>query len=342
MDLQRDPFGTLDDGTPVELFTLTGAIVVRIASFGATITELHAPDRHGRHANVVLGFGDLGSYARGCPYFGATIGRVANRIRGASFELDGRAFDLPANNGPHHLHGGPRGWDKAVWRPEPRADAFGPSVLFHHVSPDGDAGYPGRVEASVRYTLTRAGDLVVDEEGVTDAPTPLNLTNHSYFNLAGAGQGTILDHELTLDATRYLPTTPERVPTGDVLPVDETPFDFRDARAIGRGRAALPSGYDHPFVANPAAGLRRIALLRDPRSGRTLEIGSTKPSVQFYDGDFLDGSITGNGGTYVKNGALCLEPQGYPDAVHHKAFPTVVLRPGETYRHRTVYRFGAT
>ncbi len=360
MRVEREAFGTAPDGRPVERFTLHGPLTIRIMTYGATVTELHAPDREGHLADVVLGFDRFEPYLAARSYFGATIGRVANRIAGSEFMLDGTGYPLPANEGAHHLHGGPCGFDRALWTAEAGVGTEGISVRFRHVSPDGDQGYPGRMEAIVRMTLSAGSEFGIEYEARVDRPCPVNLTHHSYFNLAGAGSGDIGSHLLTLHADRYLPVDKDRVPTGEIRPVAGSPFDFRSGAAMGARRALLPfGGYDHNFVNAPEEadkrpaggpdkrpaggpwqrGFRRVAEVVESSTGRVLTVSSTEPGLQFYDGNFLDGSITGLGGNYGKFGAFCLEAQGFPDAVHHPRFPSVVLRPGEVYRQRTVYRF---
>lgn len=345
MEIERERFGALPEGTPVERFSLYGPLIVRVMSYGATVTELFAPDRAGRPGNVVLGFDRLEPYLSGCPYFGATIGRVANRITDAAFTLDGIEYPLTPNDGPNHLHGGIRGFDKKVWEPEPALSEEGASVRFRLTSPAGDEGYPGRLEASVRLTLTARSELILEYEARSDRATPVNLTHHSYFNLAGAGAGDIGEHRLTLRAGHYLPVDEQRIPTGQVAAVEGSPYDFRTGRSMGERRGDLAlGGYDHNFVLDPASapdrpGLRRAAEVVEPQSGRALHVATSEPGMQFYDGNMLDGTIEGMGGAYSRFGGFTLEAQGFPDAVHQPRFPSVVLRPGEVYRQRTVYRF---
>lgn len=337
-----DTFGTTRDGRTVERFTLTGpgGITARLISYGATLTELLLPDRNGNLADVVLGFDNLDQYERESPYFGCTTGRVANRIAGGRFTLDGVEYRLATNDGPNHLHGGKRGLDKYVWRGEPVARAEGPAVRFTLVSPDLDEGYPGNLSLAVTYLLTRSGELRLEYEATTDQATPVNLTNHSYFNLAGSGD--VLGHVLTLNASRYTEPDATLIPTGRLLPVAGTPLDFtRPALVGGRiGKVAI-GGYDHNLVIDRAAGsgLALAADLYDPASGRAMEVFTTEPGVQFYSGNFLNGLKGKGGAVYRKHAALCLETQHYPDAVNRPEFPSVILRPGETYRQLTVHRF---
>jgi aldose 1-epimerase len=338
-----DPFGTMPDGTPVQIYTLTSArrLIARITDYGAILTELHVPDRAGQLGDVVLGFDNLPQYLRGHPYFGCTVGRVANRIARGRFSLDGVDYALAPNNGPHHLHGGLVGFDKALWRGEP---LVGPAigVRFTHVSEDGDQGYPGRLEVAVVMSLTEADELVIDYTATTDRATPINLTNHSYFNLAG--EGDILGHELELAAARYTPTDATLIPTGEMREVRGTPFDFTRPTAIGARLDQLrrkPNGYDDTFVLNRSApGLVLAARVHEPRSGRTLEMRTTEPGVQLYTGNYFDGSLTGKRGTvYGRHTGFTLEAQHFPDSVNHPAFPSTILRPGQTYRQTTSYRF---
>lgn len=336
---KRDLFGHTGEGHPVSRFTLVNGQGVQacLLDYGARLAGLWAPDRQGVLADVVLGFDELASYENLGHYFGCTIGRVANRIAGASFELDGRLFILEANQGSHHLHGGVAGFDKAVWQAWVRKTGEGPAVGFRHVSPDGDQGYPGSVEAEVIYTLTDENALIIDYRAECDAPTPLNLTNHSYWNLGGAD---VLGHELTLNAAHYLETDETLAPTGRILEVEDTAYDFRQPKKVGQDIAAT-GGYDNNYV---LARARRpkpqiAAEVYEPVSGRCLTVSTTEPGVQFYSGNFLDGIIGKAGRVYGRHAALCLEAQMFPDALHHDHFPSIVLQPGDTYRQRTVYRF---
>ena len=343
---QFTPFGKAGD-TPVQLYTLTNrhGLIARITNYGAIVTELHVPDRTGTLADIVLGFESLDRYVAGHPYFGAIVGRVANRIGNATFTLDGRTYPLAANDKPHHLHGGARGWDKVVWNAALRNSADGPALELTYVSKDGEEGYPGAVTAKTVYTLTNDNELKVEMEATTDKTTLVNMAHHSYWNLGGHNSGTILDHELTLYADQYTPGTP-MVPDGRVAAVKGTPFDFTRAKAIGRElkqAGGTPTGYDHNFVVNGAAGqLRPVARLKDPRSGRVLTLSADQPGVQFYTGNFLDGTAKGKNATYVQYAGLCLETQKFPNAINVPAWrDQVILRPGQTYRHRMVHRFSA-
>jgi aldose 1-epimerase len=326
---------------------------VSAMSYGAIIVSLRARDRDGRPDEVVLGFDALDGYLAGHPYFGAIVGRYGNRIAKGRFTLDGKTYQLATNNGPNHLHGGVKGFDKVVWEAEP-FDRDGQSgVVFTHTSPDGDEGYPGTLNVRVTYTLTPANELIVDYDATTDKATPINLTQHSYFNLAGAGTGDILDHQLTLDADRFTPVDATLIPTGELAPVEGTPFDFRRPTAIGARIGAdhvqlkNGTGYDHNWVLNRPAGgstgsaLHHAARLEEPKSGRTLDVSTTEPGVQFYTGNFLDGKLTGRSDhSYKQRYGLCLETQHFPDSPNHPDFPSTILRPGERYRSTTVFAFG--
>ena len=338
------PFGRQDD-TPVQLYTLTNknGLIARITNYGAIVTELHVPDRTGKLADVVLGFESLDGYLAGHPYFGAIAGRVANRIRNAEFTLEGTRYKLAANDKPHHLHGGTKAWDKVVWTAKTADTADGPSIEFTYVSKDGDEGYPGTVTARTVYTLTHNNELKVEMQATTDRTTLVNMAHHSYWNLAGHNSGTVLDHELTLYADRYTPGTP-MVPDGRVLAVTGTPFDFTTAKRIGRDlkqAGGNPTGYDHNFVVNGEPNqLRQVARLRDPKSGRVMAVAANQPGVQFYTGNFLDGSHKGKGATYVQYAGLCLETQKFPNAINIPDWQNqVILRPGQPYRHVMIHTF---
>jgi aldose 1-epimerase len=340
------PFGKLGD-TPVQIYTLTNrnGLIAKITDYGAIVTELHVPDRTGRLADVVSGFETLDGYLKGAPYFGAIVGRVANRIANAEFTLDGTRYPLAANDTPHHLHGGVKGWDKVVWSATPVDTPDGPSLQLIYVSKDGEEGYPGTVTARTVYTLTDKNELTVDMQATTDRPTLVNMAHHSYWNLGGHASGTILDHELTLYADRYTPGAP-MVPLGSTKPVAGTPFDFTRAKTIGSDLArtgGTPIGYDHNFVVNGEPDqLRPVARLKDPRSGRVMTVTADQPGVQFYTGNFLDGSLTGKGATYVQHAALCLETQKFPNAINVPAWrDQVIARPGQAYRHRMIHSFTA-
>ena len=343
----REAFGSVS-GTPVEVFTLTNArgVEIRAMTYGAIITSIRIPDRKGVMADVALGFDDLQGYLGEHPYFGAVVGRYGNRIGGARFSLNGQTYQLAANNGPNHLHGGVRGFDKYVWSAEPIAGMTG--IAFTRVSPDGEEGYPGTLKVRVSYVLTDANDLEIEYQAATDKATPVNLTQHTYFNLAGQGTGTILDHELTINADRFTPVGDTLIPTGVLAPVEGTPMDFRRPTKVGARIDASTEqirfgrGYDHNWVLNRKGdGLQLAARVVDSASGRTLEVSTTEPGVQFYTGNFLDGTLKGKGGVgYPRRGGLCLETQHFPDSPNQPSFPTTILQPGATYRSKTVWRFG--
>jgi len=348
----RTPFGNLPDGSAVELFTLTNrtGMEVRTIPYGAVIVSIKVPDRNGRLDDVVLGFAALDGYLQNNPYFGAVVGRYGNRIAKGRFSLDGTTYQLATNNGPNHLHGGVKGFDKVLWQAEPfeRDDRVG--VVYMHVSADGDEGYPGSVTARVTYTLTPSNELIVDYHATSTKPTPINLTQHSYFNLAGEGSGDILGHLLTIEADRFTPVDATLIPTGELMPVEGTPFDFRRASSIG---ARIGSddvqlrngmGYDHNWVLNGSLGtLHHAATLQDPQSGRTLDVTTTEPGVQFYSGNFLNGTLVGKSGRrYQQRFGLCLETQHFPDSPNHPEFPSTILRPGARFQSTTMFAFGVT
>lgn len=338
MGIAKRQFGTTD-GHDVSLYTLTNerGLEVSITNYGGAWVSLKTPDRHGEFADVALGFETLEEYVGNPRYFGGLIGRHANRIGLGRFSLGGVQYQLTQNNGVNHLHGGAKGFDKRVWTALDRTDSGAVSLRLDYVSVDGEEGYPGTVKANATYTLL-AGELEINYEATTDRDTIVNLTSHAYFNLAGGGD--ILGHELTLHADAFTPVSKGLIPIGEIMPVENTPMDFRLGKKIGQDLDAA-GGYDHNFVLQNSDGsLRPAARLYEPNSGRVLEILTTEPGIQFYSGNFLDGSLTGKGGVvYNKYTGLCLEPQKFPDAPNHANFPSTVLRPGETYRHRSVYRF---
>ena len=348
--MTRDTFGKTGDGTPVDVFTLRNAsgIEVRAISYGGIITSLKVPDRTGAMGDIVLGFNSLDNYLQDHPFFGAIVGRYGNRIGKGRFTLDGKTFQLATNNGPNHLHGGVRGFDKQVWQGEPMSGRAG--VTFSRTSPDGEEGYPGTLAVRVSYELTDRNELIVTYHATTDKATPVNLTQHSYFNLAGEGTGDVLQHSLTINADRYTPVDGTLIPTGDLAPVKGTPFDFTTATAIGaRINADHPQikngqGYDHNFVLNrTGSDLSLAARVVEPTSGRTLEISTTEPGVQFYAGNFLDGKLTGKSGrAYQRRSGFCLETQHFPDSPNKANFPTTIVKPGQEYSSKTVFTFGHT
>jgi aldose 1-epimerase len=343
------PFGKTAGGEQVNVYTLTNAkgLEARIINVGAILVSLKVPDRQGALGDIVLGFDSIDGYLKDHPHFGAVVGRYGNRIAKGHFTLDGHEYTLAINNGANSLHGGIKGFDKQVWTAKPIESKDGPSVELTYVSKDGEEGYPGTLTATVTYTLTNTNELRLRYHATTDKPTVLNLTNHSYFNLAGAGNGDILGHVLMLSADKFTPVDAGLIPTGELRSVEATPFDFRKPIAIGaRINAAdeqlkLGGGYDHNFVVNGQAGTLRLATrVTDPTSGRVLEVLTTQPGVQFYTGNFLDGRFQGKGGkVYNKRFGFCLETQHYPDSPNKPSFPSTVLRPGEKYDTTTVFRF---
>lgn len=353
-------FGKLPDGREASQFTLENASGLRVdlTNYGGIIARLLVPDREGRVADVVLGHDCAADYRRSASYFGAICGRVGNRIAGGRFSLDGRTYALATNNAPAgipcHLHGGARGFDQALWEAEPTTREGQPALRLRHVSPDGDEGYPGTLRVEVLYSLTADRGLRLDYTATTDRATPVALTNHAYFNLRGHGEGDILDHELTLRARCFTPVDAGLIPTGEIAPVAGTPFDFTAPCRIGarigdpHPQLAYGIGYDHNFVLDDypkgetPTRPRLAATVREPTSGRVLEVLTTEPGVQFYTGNFLDGSQIGKGGRpYVHRGGFCLETQHFPDSPNHPAFPSVILRPGQTLSSTTVFRFRA-
>jgi aldose 1-epimerase len=350
-------YGTVD-GKPVKLYTLTNAhgMVVKITNYGGIVTEVHVPDKAGQMGDVVLGFDNLDGYVSGkSPFFGALVGRVANRIAKGKFTLDGKQYSVLVNNGPNALHGGKKGFDKQVWSAKEVRGT--PALRLTYHSPDGEEGYPGNLDATVTYTLTDDNSLRIQYAATSDKPTPVNLTNHSYFNLAGQGNGTILDHVVMIAADEYTPVDNTLIPTGELKSVKGTPFDFTTPHAIGErikqtasgpniADALSPVGYDHNFVLRqPRGGPAHPNLavrVRDPKSGRVMEMFTTEPGVQFYTGNFLDGKVVGKGGAkYPQYGGFCLEAQHFPDSVNHPTFPSVILRPGQDYQQTTIYKFSA-
>jgi aldose 1-epimerase len=341
--IAKEPFGQIN-GQEVSLYTLTNAqgLAMKVMSYGAIITELHAPDKNGKLSDIVAGYATLDEYVKSNPYFGAIAGRVANRICNAKFQLDGKTYELEKNDAPHHLHGGKKGFDKVVWGAEASQTTSGPAIKLRYVSSAGEEGYPGTVTAIVTYTLTNDGDFRVDMEATTDMTTLVNLAQHTYWNLGGVESGTILDAELTLHADEYTPGDP-MVPTGKIESVRGTPFDFTSSKAIGKDlqkAGGNPVGFDTNWIVRGDPDkMRPVATLRDPKSGRVMTLEADQPGVQFYSGNFLDGSLEGKGVTYVKHSALCLETQKFPNAVNVPAWQSqVVLKPGQTYKHTMVHK----
>jgi aldose 1-epimerase len=348
--LMQSPFDRTPDGQVVDLITLRNSkgIEMTVLTYGGIIMSLRTPDATGALDDIVLGFDDLKSYVEKSPYFGTLIGRYGNRIAKGKFSIDGTVYTLATNNGVNHLHGGTKGWDKAVWGFEPFQNAKGVGVVLTHTSKDGDEGYPGTVKAKVTYTLTDENQLIVDYEATTDKATTINLTQHSYFNLAGAKANDILGHELMLNAAQYTPVDDTLIPTGQIAPVEGTPFDFRTSTKIGarigqtNEQLTRGKGYDHNWVlTRTAAGLSEAARVVEPLTGRTMTIATTEPGIQFYSGNFLDGTLTGKGGrVYPQRAGFCLETQHYPDSPNQPNFPSTILRPGQTYSTQTVFTFG--
>ena len=345
---EKASFGTTAAGKPVDRYTLRNAagMTVRLMTYGATVTELRVPDRHGQAADVVLGFDRLASYENSVhnPYFGATIGRTAFRVSGGKLTLDGHTYQLALNSPPNHLHGGTVGLSRVVWDAEPLSGVAGPAVKFSYNSPDGDQGYPGNLQVAVVYTLTARNELKIEYTATADRPTPVNLTHHSYFNLAGAGSGDALGHVLQLDTESYTPLDDNLLPLGGFAPVEGTPFDFRRPMPIGARLKTSPkvaNGYDLIYPLDHFNGsLQRAATLSEPTSGRVMEVWTDQPALVLYTANYLDGNVRGKrGAVYCKNAAVCLETARFPDAVHQTKFPTTILRPGQTYRHTCVYRF---
>lgn len=347
-------FGRLPDGRAVKLYTLQNrrGMEARIMTYGGIVTYLSAPDAHGHFADVVLGYDSLAGYLKESPYFGGLIGRYGNRIAKGRFSLDGSEFSLPINNPPNSLHGGAVGFDKILWTVAgARVTATGPQLTLEYLSSDGDQGYPGNLHVTAMYTLTEDNGLRLDFSAATDRATVVNLTNHSYFNLRGAGD--VLGHVVQIQANRFTPVDQTLIPTGELRPVAGTPFDFRTPTGIGARIEADESqlrfgrGYDHNWVIDAAlgsesGGLRLDATIYEPESGRVLEVLSTQPGLQFYSGNFLDGTLTGKGGrVYTRRAAFCMEPQHFPDSPNHPEFPSTVLRPGEAHRQSLEYRFRA-
>jgi aldose 1-epimerase len=346
MSIEKTAFGKTAAGVAVDLYTLTNAqgLVLKMTNFGAIVVSLEVPDRDGKLANVNMGFSKLDGFLGKNPYFGATVGRFCNRIAAGKFTLDGKQYTLATNDGgKHHLHGGNAGLNKVVWKAEPFENQSGVAIKFTYLSKDGEEGYPGNLNVTAVYTLTNENELAVEFTATADKATPVNLTNHCYWNLAGAGSGTIRNHELTIDADKYLPVDAVLIPTGEVAGVAGTPLDFTKPEKIGARLdqiQATPVGYDHCFVLRGAAGKMHLAAkVKDPKSGRVMEIHTTQPALQFYSGNFLDGTPGSN--NYNQYDGFCLETQHYPDSPNHADSPNTILRPGETFHEKTVHKFHA-
>jgi aldose 1-epimerase len=348
----RSSFGTLPDGAAVEQYTLKNAsgAEVRVINYGGIVTAIKVPDRTGKLDDVVLGYDTLDGYVKNPTYFGAIIGRYANRIGKAQFSLDGKTYKLAVNNAPNTLHGGIKGFDKAVWQADSFEKPDSSGVVLTYTSPDGEEGYPGTLATRVTYTFNDANELTVDYSATTDKPTVLNLTNHSYFNLAGEGSGDVLGHMLTINADRYTPADSTLIPVGELADVAGTPLDFRTSTAIGaridadNPQIKLGLGYDHNFVVRHSQqgnDLAVAARVEEPKTGRILEVRTTEPGMQLYSANHLDGLIGKSGHAYARRNAFCLETQHYPDSPNKASFPTTTLRPGETFHSQTVYAFSA-
>ena len=349
--VRKQAFGMTASQEAVELYTLTNAngMEARIMTYGGTVVSLKVPDRHGKIGDIVLGYETLDGYLKNSPFFGAIIGRYGNRIGKGSFSLNGRHYTLPKNNGDNTLHGGLKGFDKVVWKAKEVKSNGGIGLSFSYISKDGEEGFPGNLTVTVVYTLTNNNELKIEYTAGTDKDTVVNLTNHSYFNLGG--EGAILNHELMIDASRFTPVDSGLIPTGELRSVKGTPMDFTQATAIGARidqqdeQLTVGRGYDHNWVLNNGTGTGRLALaarVYEPGSGRVMEVYTTEPGIQFYSGNFLDGSITGKGGqVYKQRYGFCLETQHFPDSPNKPGFPSTVLKPGQKYKTTTIYRFSA-
>jgi aldose 1-epimerase len=341
MKITKKTFGVLSSGKKVYLYTLkAGDMSLSVTTLGAHWVSLFAPSRKGRKDDILLGYSTLDGYTRNKPYIGATIGRFGNRIGGGRFSLGGTEYSLYRNDGPHSLHGGRRGFDKLLWKAESYEEKDGVFVRFDLASPDGDEGYPGNLKAAVSYGLTKSNEIIADYQAGVDAPCPVNLTNHAYFNLAGEGAGDILSHKALLYASSYAAVDESLIPTGVLAPVQNTPFDFRTAKPVSRDLEAAGGGYDHCFAVDGEAGtLRPCAEVSEPRSGRVMRVFTTQPGVQFYTGNFLDGVIGKAGSVYGKHAGFCLETQHFPDSPNRKEFPPAVFGPGRDYREKAMFSF---
>ena len=344
MSIEKKAFGKTEDGKEVDLYTLTNDndLKAQITNYGGIVTSLQVPDRDGNLGDIVSGYDSLEEYIKNNPYFGALIGRCGNRISKGKFTLNGVEYTLATNQDANHLHGGIKGFDKMVWDAEEMQTDEGPALKLTYLSKDGEEGYPGNLSCTVIYTLTNNNELKVSYKAETDKDTVVNLTHHSYFNLGGHDSGDTLGHELMINADNYTPVDEELIPTGQIKPVKDTPMDFTSPVAIGARIDQVQGGYDHNYVLNSSDGsLALAASVYEPKTGRVMEISTTEPGIQFYSGNFLDGSIKGKDAVYNKHSAFCLETQHFPDAPNKPDFPSIVLRPGEKYTHLTVHKFSA-
>jgi aldose 1-epimerase len=351
LQVRKETFGKTADGKPVDLYTLTNSngLEVRAMTYGGIIVSMRVPDRKGKTADVVLGHDNFDGYLVNPPYFGAIVGRYANRIANGTFTLDAVKYTLPKNDGQNTLHGGLIGFNKVIWEAKEFENAKGVGVAFNYLSKDGEEGFPGNLKVKVSYTLTNENQLIIDYEASTDKATPLNLTQHTYFNLAGEGNGDILGHEVMLNADRFTPADKTLIPTGEIRPVKGTPLDFTTPTTIGSRindtyeQLVIGHGYDHNFVIKRKDNSLTLgARAREPNSGRVLEVYTTEPAVQLYSGNFLDGTLVGKQGhAYKKRDGFCLETQHFPDSPNHPDFPSTILRPGTTFRSQTVFKFSA-
>jgi aldose 1-epimerase len=342
MTIQQEPFGTLPDGRSADLFTLDNrrGLVAKITNYGGRITQLDAPDAHGRTAPIVLGFAQFEKYLKRNPYFGSIVGRYANRIAKGRFSIDGVPYQIPPNNGDNALHGGPVGFDQVLWRASPSNPNGVPTLRLAYDSPEGDQGFPGNCQVRVTYSLNERDELRIDYVATTDQPTIINLSSHVYFNLAGAGSGDVMRHRALIHADRYTPTNDDLIPTGAIDSVRGTALDFSTAHLVGDRIGQISNGYDHNFVLN--AGAPFAAQVVEETAGRGIEVTTDQPGVQFYTGGFLDGSHEGIGGKYNRFGGFCLETQHFPDSPNHANFPSTILRAGETFASSTICRFFTT
>jgi aldose 1-epimerase len=342
MNITKQPFGKTKDGQAVDLYTLTNesGMTVKITNYGGTVTSLVTADRDGKMADIVLGYDTLDEYLKDSPYFGCLIGRFGNRIGNGRFSLNGKEYKLAQNNGQNHLHGGVKGFDKVVWKAEPVKEKKSVSLKLTYLSKDGEEGYPGNLNCTVSYILTNDSELIVDYLAQTDAATIVNLTHHSYFNLAGHGSGDILGHQVRLTADHYTPVDETLIPTSQIATVKGTPMDFTKQTAIGVRIDKVKGGYDHNYVLNNSDGSMALAAsVYEPITGRVMEISTTEPAIQLYSGNFLDESLKGKGAMYRKHAGFCLETQHFPDSPNKPQFPSVVLNPGRQYRHKTIHKF---